>query len=59
VVRDPALRQKVAELASYAVVRWAFVAHAPLLLVLCGDGGWLKATENMWVFSTWLMKIAR
>ncbi len=37
VVREPAMRQRVAELAAYGPIRWPFVAEAPLLIVLCGD----------------------
>jgi len=37
VVRDAAMRQRVAALAAYGPIRWPFVAEAPLLIVLCGD----------------------
>jgi len=37
VVRDQAILQQVAEHAAYYFVRWAHVAEAPLLIVLCGD----------------------
>jgi nitroreductase len=36
-VQDPATIQEVAKHAAYAMVRWAHVAEAPLLIVLCGD----------------------
>ena len=38
VVRDETVRQEVAQHAAYYFVRWAHVAQAPLLIVLCGDG---------------------
>lgn len=37
VVRDPEMLQQIAAHAAYYVVRWAHVAEAPLLIVLCGD----------------------
>ena len=37
VVRDPAILQEVAQHAAYFFIRWAHVAEAPLLIVLCGD----------------------
>lgn len=37
VVRDPAILQEVAQHAAYFVIRWAHVAEAPLLIVLCGE----------------------
>ena len=37
VVRDEAVRQQVAEHAAFYFIRWAHVAEAPLLIVLCGD----------------------
>ena len=37
VVRDEAIRQQVAEHAAFYFIRWAHVAEAPLLIVLCGD----------------------
>jgi nitroreductase len=36
VVRDPEIVARVAQNAAYAIVRWAHVAEAPLLIVLCG-----------------------
>jgi len=36
VVRDPALIEQIAQHAVYMFNRWAHVAEAPLLLVLCG-----------------------
>jgi nitroreductase len=39
VVRDEAIRQQVAEHAAFYFIRWAHVAEAPLLIVLCGDTG--------------------
>jgi nitroreductase len=38
VIRDETIRQQVAQHAAYYFIRWAHVAEAPLLLVLCGDG---------------------
>jgi nitroreductase len=37
VVRDPAILQAVAQHAAYFFIRWAHVAEAPLLIVLCGE----------------------
>lgn len=37
VVRDKAVLEKVAEHAAYYFLRWAHVAEAPLLIVLCGN----------------------
>ncbi len=37
VVRDEAIRKRVAQHAAYYFVRWAHVEEAPLLIVLCGD----------------------
>jgi nitroreductase len=37
VVRDEAIRREVAQHAAYYFVRWAHVAEAPLLIVMCGD----------------------
>jgi len=37
VVRDEAIRQQVAEHAAFYFIKWAHVAEAPLLIVLCGD----------------------
>ena len=37
VVRDPAILQEVAQHAAYFFIRWAHVAEAPLLIVLCGE----------------------
>ncbi len=37
VVRDEALRRRVAQLAGVLFIRWAHVEDAPLLIVLCGD----------------------
>ena len=39
VVRDEAIRQQVAEHAAFYFIKWAHVAEAPLLIVLCGDTG--------------------
>ena len=39
VVRDEAIRQQVAEHAAFYFIRWAHVAEAPLLIILCGDAG--------------------
>jgi len=39
VVRDETIRQQVAEHAAFYFIRWAHVAEAPLLIVLCGDAG--------------------
>jgi len=39
VVRDEAIRQQVAQHAAFYFIRWAHVAEAPLLIVLCGDTG--------------------
>jgi len=39
VVRDEAIRQQVAEHAAFYFIRWAHVAEAPLLIILCGDTG--------------------
>ena len=36
-VRDEAIRQQVGAHSAYYFVRWAHVAEAPLLIVLCGD----------------------
>jgi len=36
IVRDEAIRHQVAAHAAYYFVRWAHVAEAPLLIVLCG-----------------------
>jgi nitroreductase len=36
VVRDEAIRREVAQHAAYYFIRWAHVADAPLLIVLCG-----------------------
>ena len=38
-VQDAATRQQVAQHAAYYLIRWAHVAEAPLLIVLCGDAG--------------------
>jgi nitroreductase len=35
-VQDPTIRKQVAEHAAYYFVRWAHVAEAPLLIVMCG-----------------------
>ena len=37
VVRDETIRRQVARHAAYYFIRWAHVAEAPLLIVLCGD----------------------
>ncbi len=37
VVRDETIRRQVAQHAAYYFIRWAHVAEAPLLIVLCGD----------------------
>ena len=37
VVRDEAIRREVAQHAAYYFIRWAHVADAPLLIVLCGN----------------------
>jgi nitroreductase len=37
VVRDEVVRRELAQHAAYYFLRWAFVEHAPLLIVLCGD----------------------
>jgi nitroreductase len=37
VVRDEEIRRQVAQHAAYYFIRWAHVAEAPLLIVLCGD----------------------
>lgn len=37
VVRDEAIRQQVGQHAAYLFLRWAHVAEAPLLIILCGD----------------------
>ena len=37
VVRDETIRQQIARYAAYYFIRWAHVAEAPLLIVLCGD----------------------
>jgi len=37
VVRDEEIRRQVAQNAAYYFIRWAHVADAPLILVLCGD----------------------
>ncbi len=37
VVQDEAIRKQVAQHAAYYFIRWAHVAEAPLLIVLCGD----------------------
>jgi nitroreductase len=37
VVRDEAIRRRVAQHAAYYVIRWAHVEEAPLIIVLCGD----------------------
>jgi nitroreductase len=37
VVRDQAVLKEVAQHAAYYFLRWAHVAEAPLLIVLCGD----------------------
>ena len=37
VVQDEAVRREVARHAAYYFIRWAHVAEAPLLIVLCGD----------------------
>ncbi len=39
VVRDEAIRQQIGQHAAFYFVRWAHVAEAPLLIVLCGDTG--------------------
>ena len=39
VIRDEAVRREVARHAAYYLGRWAHVAEAPLLIVLCGDAG--------------------
>ena len=39
VVRDEMIRRQVAQHAAYYFIRWAHVAEAPLLIVLCGDAG--------------------
>ena len=38
VIRDETIRRQVAQHAAYYFIRWAHVAEAPLLIVLCGDG---------------------
>jgi len=38
VVRDEAIRRKVAQHAAYYFIRWAHVEEAPLLIALCGNG---------------------
>jgi len=38
VVRDETILRQVAQHAAYYFIRWAHVAEAPLLIVLCGDG---------------------
>ncbi len=40
VVCDEKLRRDVARYAASYFVRWAHVAEAPLLIVLCGEAGW-------------------
>ena len=37
VIRDEAIRRQVAQHAAFYFIRWAHVAEAPLLIVLCGD----------------------
>ncbi len=37
VVRDPAILKEVAQHAAYYFLRWAHVAEAPLLIILCGE----------------------
>jgi len=37
VVRDETVRREVARHAAYYFIRWAHVAEAPLLIILCGD----------------------
>lgn len=37
VVQDETIRRQVAQHAAYYFIRWAHVAEAPLLIVLCGD----------------------
>jgi nitroreductase len=37
VVRDKTILRQVAQHAAYYFIRWAHVAEAPLLIVLCGD----------------------
>jgi nitroreductase len=37
VVRDEAILKQVAQHAAYYFIRWAHVAEAPLLIVLCGE----------------------
>lgn len=39
VVRDDTIRRQVAQHASLFFIRWVHVEEAPLLIVLCGDGG--------------------
>jgi nitroreductase len=39
VVQDEAIRQQIGQHAAYYFVRWAHVAEAPLIIVLCGDTG--------------------
>jgi len=39
VVRDEAIRQQIGQHAAYYFVRWAHVAEAPMIIVLCGDTG--------------------
>ncbi len=37
--QDEALRQQIGQHAAYYFVRWAHVAEAPMIIVLCGDTG--------------------
>jgi nitroreductase len=37
VVRDPAIRQQVAQHAAFFFIRWAQVGEAPVVIALCGD----------------------
>jgi nitroreductase len=39
VIRDPAMRRKIAPLAGISIIRWAHVEGAPVLLALCGRAG--------------------
>jgi nitroreductase len=37
VIRDETIRRQVAQHAAYYFIRWAHVAEAPLLIILCGE----------------------
>lgn len=39
VIRDPAVRQAVAEHAAYFFIKWAHVSEAPVIIALCGEKG--------------------